>query len=70
MEGKAPNDGVEVVPLFEYADAIVEESLILEFPEDETYVKQIVIEYILSPKELVDLLIAARTKDVIEGLGL
>jgi hypothetical protein len=70
VEGEAPDDGVEVVPLFEYADAVVEESLILEFPEDEAYVKQIVIEYILSSKELIYLLIAARSKDVVEGLSL
>jgi hypothetical protein len=70
VEGEAPDDGVEVVPLFEDADAVVEEGFVLQFPEDEGDVEEVLVEDVLCFQVVVDLLVAARTQDVVEGFSL
>jgi hypothetical protein len=54
VEGEGPNDGVEVVPLFEYVNALGIKLFVFEFPEDEFEVEDVAVEYVLVREVLQD----------------
>ena len=66
MEGEAPDDGVEVVACFEYGEYFSEEVFVFEFPEDESEIELVLVEYIFVSEEVVDLFIGAGAEDVVE----
>lgn len=66
--GKAPHCGMIVLSFLEDFDYFIEELSVFQFPEDQIEVEDIVIKDILGFYEGKDVLVASRTKNIVQGL--
>jgi hypothetical protein len=64
-DSKAPNCRMIVFPFLEYVDNFIEEVPILELPQYEVKVEDIIVKDVLSLYEGKDVLITSCTKDVV-----